>query len=199
MTSLLSEPRQPAIAESPLAEPRSGLLDLAASLCQARFAVLRIDGRDATANDPTVPLDAEEVLAACALKRDEPFVVLDDKDLESVSGIGFYAAVRLDDGASGIHGTLSVLDKRARRLTKQEQQLLIKVAAQIVRSVRNEEILRASSEQQRWMQALVEQSPVAMYTVDGGRLSFVNARFASALGYTKEQVLALGSITEIIV
>jgi PAS domain S-box-containing protein len=47
--------------------------------------------------------------------------------------------------------------------------------------------------------ALIDRSTVAMYALDGDRFSFVNAKFAAALGYTKEEILALDSVTEIIV
>jgi PAS domain S-box-containing protein len=199
MTSLLPAPAPAVFPESPLQESTGGLIDLAASLCQTRFAVLRIGDCIAAVNDPAVPLDAEEVLAARAATRAGSLVVLRDADLEGVSGIRFYAAVSLSDPANGIHGTLSVLDDRPRRPSKRDLQLLLKIAAQLVLSIQSEEIFRKSSEQHRWLQTLIDQSTVAMYALDGDRFSFVNAKFAAVLGYTKEEILALGSVTEIIV
>src|SRR5258708_12692276 len=93
-----------------LQQSTTELLQLAASLCQAWFAVLRVDGRAVTANDPGVPLDVEEALAARAATREETLVVLDDAEMEGARGIRFYAAVPFGDPAAGLPRTLPILD-----------------------------------------------------------------------------------------
>lgn len=49
-------------------------------------------------------------------------------------------------------------------------------------------------------QSLTDTAPVAIfcYRIDAGRFSYVNAKFARELGYTREELLRLDSITDII-
>jgi two-component system cell cycle sensor histidine kinase/response regulator CckA len=47
---------------------------------------------------------------------------------------------------------------------------------------------------------LIDEAPVAVfrYGISSGRLSYVNEKFAASLGYTPEEILQLGSVTDII-
>jgi len=47
--------------------------------------------------------------------------------------------------------------------------------------------------------AVVDESTVALYAVENDRFFWVNAAFADSLGYTKEEIFALGSVTDVIV
>ena len=49
------------------------------------------------------------------------------------------------------------------------------------------------------LEALVDESTVALYAVENDRFFWVNATFAESLGYTKEEILALDSVTDVIV
>src|SRR5258708_7761644 len=140
-----------------LQQSTTELLQLAASLCQAWFAVLRVDGRAVTANDPGVPLQVEEALAARAATREETLVVLDDAEMEGARGIRFYAAVRLGEPAGGVQGRLAILDDHPRRLSKRDKELLVQIAAQITRSIQVEELFLTSQEQRRLLEKELEQ------------------------------------------
>ncbi len=152
-----SKKRQKTLPTCLLQQSTTELLQLAASLCQAWFAVLQVDGRAVTANDPGVPLDVEEALAARAATREETLVVLDDAEMEGARGIRFYAAVRLGDPAGGVRGRLAILDDHPRRLSNQEKERLIQIAVQITRSIQIEELFLTSQEQQRLLAKELEQ------------------------------------------
>src|SRR5258708_3694663 len=130
-----SKQRQKTPPTSLLQQSTTELLQLAASLCQAWFAVLRVDGRAVTANDTVVPLAVEEMLAARAATWEETLVVLDDAEMEGARGIRFYAAVRLGDPAGGVRGRLAILDDHPRRLSNQEEKRLSPIPVQITRYI----------------------------------------------------------------
>jgi two-component system, cell cycle sensor histidine kinase and response regulator CckA len=180
-------------------QSRTELLRLAASLCQTRFAVLRIDGGTAAVNDSGLPLHAEEMLNARAAARGKTFVVLDEAERAGVPGIGFYAAVRLDASGGAVKGTLAVLDDHPRQMSEREQQQLIQIAGQLARSVEIETLFEESLQQRRRVETLLDRAAIAMYVIENDRFTCVNARFAEAIGYTREEILALDSVTEIIV
>jgi len=191
--------RNKSLATSLLQQSTSDLLQLAATVCQARFAVLRIDGRVAAVNTPGAPLDVEQSLGARAAEGEGPLVVLDDTRLEGVAEIRFYAAVRLGDTTDGVQRTLAVLDDHPRLLSEREKQLLARIAGQMTRSIQFDQLVQASQQRLRRLQTFVDRSAVAMYAIENDRFACVNAKFAEVLGYTEEEILALDSVTDIIV
>jgi PAS domain S-box-containing protein len=46
--------------------------------------------------------------------------------------------------------------------------------------------------------AIIEKIPIAIYAIDGDRFIYVNSRFADMLGYTREEILAFGSVLDVI-
>jgi len=53
--------------------------------------------------------------------------------------------------------------------------------------------------QLRRMETIIDAFPLAAYVMENGRFAMVNARFAHALGYTKDEILAMESVTQIVV
>lgn len=149
----------------------SDLLQMAASVCQARLALLRIDGRAAAANTAGLPPNVEDVLAE----------------------------VGLGELSDGKQRTLVVLDDHPRALNEGESRLLLGIAELMTRFLRFQELSHASQDRGLRAQTLVDRSNVAMYTSENDRFSYVNARFARTLGYTVEEILALDSVTDVIV
>src|SRR5476651_2132819 len=102
------------------------------------------------------------------------------------------SAVPVVDRASHVRGTLAVLDSRPHTLSDRQHELLLKIAAQIALYIEIDE-------QQRRLAILLDALTVGAYIIENGRFSYVNEKFAATLGYTKEEILAMASVTEIIV
>ncbi|HEV8433109.1 MAG TPA: PAS domain S-box protein [Thermoanaerobaculia bacterium] len=166
------------------------LLQLAVSICGVRFGIVRIDGEaPVTAGEP-VPPEAEEPLARLAASQDTLLDILERSDLEraGVPMIRYYAGVQLLDETGTPHGTFAVFDDRKQSLTKLQEDALLGIAAQVTRDV------------QMAMRPSIDDLPVALFTysVDTARFTSVNAKFAATLGYGPAEILALGSVTDII-
>jgi PAS domain S-box-containing protein len=194
---------------APPPEPRELLrrsaaevLRLAASVCNVRHGVTQLRGEPAIASGPAVPLDAAAQCASVAGRTQNPLTILTKAQLPAVSpAIGFYASVRLVDSLGAFRGTFAVLDERPRRLTGAQEHLLAELAAQWTRVLEIADSAQQSSAELRALQFLSDGTPVAVfhYGIASGRFSYVNATFAQTLGYSVEEILALDSVTDIIV
>jgi PAS domain S-box-containing protein len=51
----------------------------------------------------------------------------------------------------------------------------------------------------RRLEAVIDAFPLAAYVIENRRFAMVNAKFAQTLGYTKEELLTLNSVTQIVV
>jgi PAS domain S-box-containing protein len=157
------------------------LVSLAALALDARFAILRLFDGTVIANDDAAPIEAEAELA------------------ERVPGIRFYTAAPVLDADGRALGTLVVLDQGMRELTWSNHQILLQLGKQIARLFDVDVRLESVDAQLRRLETIIDALPLAAYVMENGRFATVNARFARALGYTKDELLAMESVTQIVV
>jgi PAS domain S-box-containing protein len=166
------------------------LLQLAISICDVRFGVVRIAGEAPVTAGTPVPPEAEEPLSRVAASQNTLLDILEQSDLEraGVPTVRYYAAVQVFDEAGAPHGTFAVFDDRKRSLTRTQEEALLAIAAQVTRDL---EMARRPS---------IDDLPVALFTysVDSARFTSVNSKLAKTLGYGSGEILALRPVTEII-
>jgi PAS domain S-box-containing protein len=175
------------------------LVSLAAVLLDARFAILRMFDGTVLTNDDAAPIDAEAMLAERVSVRRETVVAFTAEESRLVPGIGFYAAAPVRDEEGRALGTLAVLDQGVRELTWSDSQILTQFGKQIVRLFETDVRLQSLEAQLRRLETIIDALPLAAYVTENGRFAMVNARFARALGYTKDELLAMESVTQIVV
>jgi PAS domain S-box-containing protein len=174
-----------------------GVVSLAALGLDTRYAVLRLADGSIIASGEDVPVDEEAPLAERATRHDAPVFVsaLDRKD---DAGISFHVAAVLRGASGEINGTLAAFDSGARSDTWDDRQILEQLAAQAARLLEVQNVLAAVESQCRRLDAFVNAVAVPAYVVEHGRFVWVNSKFANALGYTREELLALDSPVDLV-
>jgi two-component system, cell cycle sensor histidine kinase and response regulator CckA len=146
-------------------------------LKQSTIDLLQVAARICRAKLAVLYLDGKPPLAS-ALD-----VSVDEHEFDSVAVV---------DSASQVRGRLAVLDCQPRAVIEHEHDLLLKIAALVSRFVEIDH-------QQSLSSILLHAVTVGAYIIENGRFSYVNEKFAATLGYTKEEILAMASVSEIIV
>jgi len=158
-------------------ESLTELVNLAAALLDARFAILRLhDDGTIIVNDQAAPKEAAQW-----------------------ASYGFYTSVDIRDANDRNLGTLVAVDSGKREPAWTDQQVLSSLAAQVARLIRSETLFRETEMRADRLETLLDASPVAAYMVEEGRLTCVNAKLAQTTGYTKEEILRIGDPTEFVV
>jgi PAS domain S-box-containing protein len=98
----------------------------------------------------------------------------------------------LIDSRGRIRGTLSVGGGRP-------SSHLDAIARQLTRTIELNDAAQSWKRELGRIQPLIDQAVVAIYSIQNGRFSYVNSKFADALGYSREELLALHSFDELIV
>jgi len=157
------------------------LVSLAAVVLDTRYAILRMFDATIIANDDAAP------------------IVPDAEESSLIPGMRFYAAVPvLDDDGRAI-GTLAVFDAGTRDLTWSHKQILMRIGRQVARWFDTDVRLEAVEKRLLRLETVFDALPLAAYVMENGRFAVINARFARALGYTKEELMAMESVVEIVV
>ena len=158
-------------------ESLTELVNLAAMLLDARFAILRLhDDGTVIVNDQAAP-----------------------KDAATWASYGFYTSVDIRDANDRSLGTLVAVDSGNRAPAWPDQHVLSALAAQVSRLIRSEMMFRETEMRADRLETLLDASPVGAYMLEEGRLTCVNAKFAQTTGYTKEEILRIGDPTQFVV
>jgi PAS domain S-box-containing protein len=174
------------------------LLRIAASVCDVRFGVVRLLGHESIVTDPAISF-AEAALARQAEAQKGLLVVFEEKETQAIAPeFRFYAAVKLLDASGQLRGTFAVLHDHPRRLDELQKQRLIQIGGQLTRDLEMIDMIHMSRAEQTRLERVLDSAPVAVYGFTNGRLSYVNTKFAESLGYSREELLALNSVTEIV-
>ena len=172
---------------------------LAALLLDTRFAVLRLANGTVIANDDGAPLADEKALAAIAVRRDEPVVILTPEDLTAFEAIRLFAVVPLRAPLGHLVGTLTVLDGANRQITWTDRQVLMKLGEHILRLTQVDALIAAATSHARRLEVLLDSMPVAAYMMENDKLAYINAQFARTLGYSRAELMAMSSPAGVIV
>ncbi len=175
------------------------IVSLAAVLLDARFAILRMFDGTVLTNDEAAPIAAEAELAERVSARRETVFAFTVEESRLVPGIRFYASAPVRDEEGHALGTLAVLDPGMRELTFSDRQILVQFGKQIGRLFETDVRLGSLETQLRRLETIIDALPIAAYVMENGRFAMVNARFVRALGYTKDELLAMESVTQIVV
>jgi two-component system, cell cycle sensor histidine kinase and response regulator CckA len=147
-----------------------GLLQLAASICGARFAVLRVDGREPIANDPAAPASFEGW-----------HTVLLPGETFSIRGTLAVSASQCGEREAALLGQIA------------EQLLLIDEAAIIGAAVdvtARAQATRRIEEREEYFRALTENvSDVIAILQPDGRASYVSSSVRRILGYEPDELI----------
>jgi two-component system cell cycle sensor histidine kinase/response regulator CckA len=175
------------------------LVSLTALTLDTRYAILRFFDGTVLANDDAAPAAVEAELSERVSACEESVVSFTGEELSRVPDIGFYAAVPVRDEEGRALGTFAVFDQEPRELTWSHRQILMQFGRQIAHLFEIDVKLESVEARLRRLETISDALPLAAYVIENGRFAMVNATFARALGYTKDELIALNSATEIIV
>jgi two-component system, sensor histidine kinase and response regulator len=184
-------------------------LTRAASLaCDVPIALISLVDADRQWFKSRVGLDATETprgVAFCAhaILRPDEIMEIPDATMDprfsgnplvvGEPGIRFYAGAPLVDGAGHAFGTLCVIDRRPRRLTTAQREILSLLARQVMRlldarSAANRLVSQPREATPEPLRTLIEEVPTGAVLVgDDGRLE-VNQEACAIVGYRAEQL-----------
>jgi len=103
------------------------------------------------------------------------------------------AAVDLIDSSKRARGSLIIVGGSA------SDSQLSAIARQLMTIVELNDGAQASKQAYEEMRPLVDEALVAIYSIRNGRFSYVNSKFAEILGYSKDELLSLGSFEDLVV
>jgi len=101
--------------------------------------------------------------------------------------------VKLIDSRGRIRGTLTVGGNRL------NDSQLAAIGRQLIKTLELNDAAQTWKRDLDQIRPLVDEALVAIYSIRNGRFSYVNSKFAEVLGYSREELLALDSFTDLIV
>ncbi|HEX9084358.1 MAG TPA: PAS domain S-box protein, partial [Gemmatimonadaceae bacterium] len=180
-------------------EAASDAVSLLALCLDARFALLRLADGTVIVNDLDAPLEMAAALSSRAMQAGDSVVVFTPEELGDFDGIRVCAVVPLRHGDGRLVGSLTVMDGTQRQITSTDREILKNIAQQIIRWIEADSLMEDAASQSLRLEALLDAIPVAAYMVENGRLVYINAKFASTLGYTKTELMTMSSPAGVIV
>ena len=185
------------------------LVKIAASVCSVPIALVSLIDETRQWFKAKVGLDVSETprqLAFCAHAILESGVMIvpdasidprfaDNPLVTADPHIRFYAGVPLETDAGYRLGTLCVIDRKPRRLTAVQIDLLERLSRQVIRQLELRALtsqLSRSSEELRFMQQVVDQTQEPMYLLapdQGFRFVYVNDAACRHFGHSRESLL----------
>jgi PAS domain S-box-containing protein len=128
------------------------------------------------------------------LLDDEDPIATDDRASDSTVLVKAEAI----DSRGVLRGTIGFARAESPEFTRAEQMALARMARTVGHLLEMRDITLALSEERALLRTIVDEAAVAIFTIRDGRLDFINRRFADALGYTREEVLSLDSVINIV-
>ena len=116
-----------------------------------------------------------------------------------------HPAIATDDHAPAQEAvSIGLIDSRGRargtlRVKEASPNQLQAIGLQIIRIIELYDSAREWKRELDQIRPLTDQALVAIYSIHNGRFSYVNSKFAEALGYTRDELLALESFDELVV